>query len=134
MKKQILKERYEAIVDEYITLFEKKHNLELEFWVADDKSGTACFGDINFFNISDIMFDIDNKLPKGLILDWLNDSVEFHETKGYINLESYSKGVRFQDRGFIWTDGSIADRLLDELGAELSRVSREDLVRIISGK
>lgn len=98
MKKKTLKERYESIIDEYIVLFEKKHNLELEFWVADDKSGTACFGDINFFNISDIMFDIDNKLPKGLILDWLNDSVEFSETKGYINLESYSKGVRFQDR------------------------------------
>lgn len=98
MKKQTLKERYETIVDEYIALFEKKHKIELEFWVADDKSGTACFGDIMFFNISDIMFDIDNNLPKNLILDWLNDSVEFSETKGYINLESYSKGVRFQDR------------------------------------
>lgn len=31
-------------------------------------------------------------------------------------------------------NGIIADRLLGELGAELSRVSREDLVRIISGK
>lgn len=98
MKKKTLKERYESIVDEYIALFEKKHKLELEFWVADDKSGTACFGNIMFFNISDIMFDIDNKLPKRLILDWLEDNVEFRATKGYLNLESYSKGVRLQDR------------------------------------
>ncbi len=95
MKKEALKERYESIVDEYVAIFEKKHNLKLEFWVSDDKSGTACFGCINFFNISDIMFDIDNKLPKGLIIDWLNDSVESNKSKGYISLESYSKGVRY---------------------------------------
>ena len=102
-----------------------------------DKSGTACFGDIMFFNVSDIMFDIDNKLPKDLVLDWLNDSVEFHEDKGYISLESYSKGVRFGDKkDFIFDgfDGVAADRILSELGAELSRISREDLIRIISGK
>ena len=96
MKK--LKERYEAIVDEYIRLFEKKHGLKLEFWVADDNTGVACFGDIYFFNISDIMYDINNKLPKNLIIQWLEDNVKYHDRKGqYINLHSYFKGMRFED-------------------------------------
>ena len=95
MKKETLKERYESIVDEYVAIFEKKHNLNFEFWVSGDKCGTACFGCINFFSISDIMFDINNKLPKGLIIDWINDSVESNKSKGYISLYSYSKGIRY---------------------------------------
>ena len=96
MKK--LKERYEAIVDEYIRLFEKKHGLELEFWVSDDKTGIVCFGDINFFHVSDIMYDIDNELPQGLIIQWIEDCVEYNERKGMnINLHSYFKGMRFED-------------------------------------
>jgi hypothetical protein len=93
-----LKERYEVIVDEYIRLFEKKHKLELEFWVSDDKTGVAAFGCIYYFHISDIMYDINNNLPKRLILNWLDDNVEYHERKGMnINLHSYFKGMRFED-------------------------------------
>lgn len=96
MKK--LKERYEAIVDEYIRLFEKKHKLELEFWVSDDKTDVACFGCTYYFHVSDIMYDINNNLPKRLILNWLDDNVEYHKRKGLnINLHSYFKGMRFED-------------------------------------
>lgn len=93
-----LKQQYEDIIDQYIKLFEKKHGLELDHWVSGDKSGIASFGDIFYFNVSDILFDINNKLPKDLITKWLHDGVDFYERKGqYINLFSYWKGLRYQD-------------------------------------
>lgn len=92
-----LKERYESVIDEYIKKFEKKHDLELDHWVSNDKSGIACFGDIYFFNVSDILYDINNNLPKKLICQWLEDSVGFREKKGqYINLSSYWMGLRYE--------------------------------------
>ncbi len=99
MKTKIIKLKalYETIADEYVYLFEKKHGLKLEFWVADDKTGVACFGDVYFFTASDIMYDINNKLPKGFILQWIEDNVDNQEKKGYINLHSYFKGMRFED-------------------------------------
>ena len=56
MKK--LKQQYDQIIDQYIKIFEKKHGLEFEFFVGDDNSGVACFGDVFYFNISDILFCI----------------------------------------------------------------------------
>lgn len=94
MKK--LKQQYDQIIDQYIKIFEKKHGLEFEFFVGDDNSGVACFGDIFYFNISDILFCINNKLPKHLIIDWLYDSIEFNMI-GSINLNSYWKGLRYKD-------------------------------------
>jgi len=93
-----LKDRYEAIIDEYVRLFEKKHGLELEFWVSDDKTGVAAFGGIYYFNVSDIIYDIENELPKMFICQWLEDCCEYHERKGRnISLHSYFKGIRFED-------------------------------------
>jgi hypothetical protein len=95
-----LKEKYEKIIDEYVRLFEKKHELYLEHWVSDDKTGVACFGDILYYSVSDIIFDINNNLPVGLAIDWVYDTVEYHsnvEHPNYINLFSYSKGLRYSD-------------------------------------
>jgi len=90
-------EQYENIIDRYIKLFEKKHGLELDHWVSNDKSGIAFFGCVFYFNVSDILFDINNKLPKGLIISWLYDGIEFREKKGeYINLNSYFLGLRYE--------------------------------------
>jgi len=98
-----LKQQFNELADKYIAAFEKKHGAQLEFWVADDKSGIASFGGTWFVNFSDIMFDIDNNLPKRLIFDWLDYSLETHyynENKisklPSINLKSYSKGVRHE--------------------------------------
>jgi hypothetical protein len=96
MKKLI--NRYEKVIDEYVRLFEKKHGLELEFWVSDNKTGVAAFGDIYYFNVSDIIYDIENELPKNFICQWLEDSVEYYERKGQnINLHSYFKGMRYEN-------------------------------------
>ena len=92
-----LKEQYESIIDTYIEYFEKKHNLVLEYWVSDNKTGVASFGDIYFFNVADIIYDINNDLPKNYICQWLEDNVEYYEKKQRnINLDSYFKGLRFE--------------------------------------
>lgn len=97
-----LRSKLDNILKEYISLFEKKHDVEMEFAVSDNLMGVISFGCIYYFNVTDIIYDIDNKLDKGLIFQWIEDVVDFNtlkETKDqkYINLESYSKGMRYSD-------------------------------------
>lgn len=77
----------------YIAAFEKKQGLKLEFWVADDIGGTACFGDW-FFNFDDIRLDIDREVPADTILEWY-DTIE-HD-KPSVNYASYLKGMRAEN-------------------------------------
>lgn len=89
-----LRKTLEAALKEYIRRFEKKHGLSFEHAVSDDLTGVICFGDVFFFHISDIIYDIDNKLPKGLIIDWLYSNLDNQDR--YINLHSYAKGLRHE--------------------------------------
>lgn len=96
-----LKFKLEKVLKEYISAFEKKHDVEMEFAVNDDLMGVISFGSINYFNIADIIYDIDNNLEKGLIFCWVEDVVDFNslkETKHqkYINLHSYAHGMRYE--------------------------------------
>lgn len=97
MSKRInsLKEQYEKVVSEYIGAFSQKHGLRFEFWVADQVGGVACFGDILFFNFQDIVWDINSKQPKHLIVNWIYESVENPDKS--ICYYSYSKGWRWGD-------------------------------------
>lgn len=81
----------------YIKKFEKAHGVELDWSVNDDLMDMLCFGD-HYFNISDIIYDVDNKLPVRLIFEWQDAGIEAH-FKGndkVINLQSYSKGLRYE--------------------------------------
>jgi hypothetical protein len=94
-----LKAHYEYVCAEYVFKFCNKQGLEFDGWVGDDVGGVAACGDY-FFNLSDIVLDINNKCRKGLILDWQNDSVEAHmgnPSAESINYYSYSKGLRYED-------------------------------------
>ena len=91
-----LQKSYNRICSEYIKLFEKKQDLELDFWVSNDIGGVACFGDIYFFTFDDIKLDIDSNQPKGLIISYLEDSMEFREMD-QINYKSYCMGLRYKD-------------------------------------
>ena len=91
-----LRERFNSVVFDYTELFEKKHDCYLEYWVADDTTGIACFGD-HFFNLADIIYDIDNNCPKYKIFDWQNHCVEkkFKDEKAVTpNFRSYLGGIR----------------------------------------
>ena len=84
---------FEYIKEEYIKLFCKKQKCYLEFQSGD----ILCFGD-NYFNLDDIIFDLNNNCKKGLIFQWQNEGIDAHMK--YPNLEninyySYNMGLRY---------------------------------------
>lgn len=95
---QLRKELEETLMA-YIRLFEEKHDVDLQYIVNDDIMGLLDFGDMYVFNMTDVVYDIDHDLPKGLILQWAEDSADDNKnpTRQTINLQSYAMGLRFED-------------------------------------
>lgn len=89
-----MRKKLDEILKKYIKLFEKKHSLNFEFAVNDDLLDVISFGSVYFFSIDDIIFDIDTNQPKGLIIQWLEESLEYKDK--IINYKSYSKGLRYE--------------------------------------
>ena len=89
-----MRKELDKIIKKYISEFEKKHDLLFEFAVNDDLLDVLSFGCVDFFNTYDISFDIDNNLPSGLIVEWLEYNLE---NKQFINLQSYSNGFRYKN-------------------------------------
>ena len=87
-----LQERYEKVCQAYITRFERKQGLKLEFWVGDEIGGIAFFGDIYFFTFDDIRYDMDTEQPIGQIAQWLEESTFRTE---HINYKSYCMVARY---------------------------------------
>lgn len=85
-----MRKKLDKILKDYIEKFEKKQYLTFEFAVSDDLMGVICFGCVYYFSINDIIYDIDSKHPKNLIIDWLEYCLEGNK----INYYSYSKGLR----------------------------------------
>ena len=94
-----LRKKLEETLMAYIRLFEEKHELDLQYIVNDDIMGVLDFGDVYFFNTTDVVYDIDHDLPKGLILQWAEDSIDDSKNpaRQTINLLSYAMGLRFED-------------------------------------
>ena len=90
-----LKETYELCCNEYVKRFSEKQCLFFDGWIGDEIGGIASFIQQYFFSISDIVFDIENKCKKGLILEWQDLSVANPEKA--INYYSFSKGLRLDD-------------------------------------
>lgn len=92
-----LRNKLDSILKEYIRLFEEKHEVFFDYAVGDDLMGLLCFGEY-LFVVGDVIYDIDNDLPKRLIFEWQNDSFDSitnpHHKK--INLQSYAMGLRFE--------------------------------------
>lgn len=95
---EALKRLYEDVVKIYVDEFSAKQELKFDFWVSDDVGGIAFLSDYSF-NFSDIKYDIDNGCPKGLIISWYNDSVDYameDDANKTINYHSYYKGLRYE--------------------------------------
>ena len=92
-----IREKLDDILKEYIRLFEEKHEVFFDYAVGDDLIGLLCFGDW-YFNISDIIYDIDNNLPQNLIFKWQEDHINDNKNpeRKVINLQSYARGLRFE--------------------------------------
>jgi len=106
MKKELkkLNTEYETICNKYVKLFCNKQGIEDYFWLGDKVGEIACFNEQYYFNLSDIILDLNSKAKKGLIIQWQEDSIEnemllstpFEELQD-INYNSYIKGVRYKN-------------------------------------
>jgi len=85
-----LKEELESIVSKIVDEFCKKNDLTFEFWVADDITGTACFDYDQFYNLSDICFDLFTNQPNFRISEWLQKSLDNNNFE--VNYQSYCMG------------------------------------------
>lgn len=90
-----LEKRYESVCKEYIDKFTKKQGLQFDGWVGNTVGGIAAFSDQYYFNFGDIVYDINAKCKKWLILEWQDVSIE--NTEKAINYYSFSKGLRHKD-------------------------------------
>ena len=88
-----LRDDFRSVAVRYVERFERKYSLKLEFWVADDVGGVACFGDW-FFSFDDIRYDIDHRLNENVIMDWHQANVD---QGARIGLIAWSKGFRHKD-------------------------------------
>lgn len=83
-----LKEQYQIVCNEYVTKFCNKQGMNFEFWVGDIVGDVVSCSEF-YFNFRDIVWDINSKQPKGKIIDWYYDSLEFPEKS--ISYYSYTQ-------------------------------------------
>lgn len=93
-----LRNKLDSILKEYIRLFEEKHEVFFDYAIRDDLMGVLCFGEY-LFAVGDIIYDIDNDLPKNLIFQWQDDSFDSLKNPQHreMNFQSYARGLRFED-------------------------------------
>lgn len=98
MKLKELNEKYVAVCNAWIIKFCKKQGLAFDGWVGLEVGGTASFIDQYFFTLSDIILDLKTRQPKGQILSWQDEGIDFNmlrEKSEWINYKSYTMGLRY---------------------------------------
>jgi len=96
-RKSKLKKALELAVLAYVDKFCKKHEVEVEYFVADDLLGIVSVSDFSM-KISDIVLDIDTKQPKHGFIEWYDQTIDRGmENKQTINYKSWCMGLRYTD-------------------------------------
>ena len=88
-----LNKQYEFVCNEWVKKFCNKQQIDFDGWVGDEIGGIASFACQYFFNLSDIILDLNTKQPKGNILNWQSEEVEKPQ---HINYKSYTMGLRHE--------------------------------------
>jgi hypothetical protein len=97
-----LKENFENSCNDYIKYFSEKQEIEydLDDWIGREIGTTISFiGGQYFFNIHDIVLDVNSKCPKGLIFQWHDDTMSYNlsnKEKNYMSYQSYIMGLRYK--------------------------------------
>jgi len=96
-----LQKNLKKAIDDYITAFEKKQDIEFEQFVDDSIIGIVVFADY-YFNMSDIVLDINANQPKDSIFNWYNETIDAAMAeKQTINYLSWTKGMRYETNNII---------------------------------
>lgn len=85
-----MKKQLEKVLKQYIKEFEKKQDLTFSFAVDDNLMEVISFGSVYFFNMSDIIYDVDNAIKENIIIEWLEYTLQ---EKDYINYRTYLKMI-----------------------------------------
>ena len=85
-----MKKQLEKVLKQYIKEFENKQDLTFEFAVDDNLMEVISFGSVYFFNMSDIIYDVDNAIKENTIIEWLEYTLQ---EKDYINYRTYLKMI-----------------------------------------
>ena len=82
-------------IKKYVELFEKKHEIELEFWVADLVGTIGCFSNEYYVDFETIRLDLEKDVPKNVFFNWHDLTLELGmNDEAVVNYYSYLKGVR----------------------------------------
>ena len=85
-----MKKQLEKVLKQYIKEFEKKQDLTFEFAIDDDLMTSIFFENGIHFYMTDVIYDIDNNIEKGLIDKWF-EYVLINES--CINYRTYLKMI-----------------------------------------
>ena len=91
------KDRLNKILQEYVDLFSKKHEITFDGSVNDDLLDILFFGDY-FMSIEDVVFDIDNDINEPEFYNWYDSTLEFamkNKDVPTINYKSWCMGARY---------------------------------------
>jgi len=87
--------RLNKSIEVYVKLFEKKHDIYFEFWVADLTGTIACFSNEYYIDFNDIRFDLENEIDKKQFLEWYDVSLDLAlEGKQTINYKTWNMRTR----------------------------------------
>ena len=87
-----LENKLNNAIAEYIKIFENKHDIEFEDWVAGDIGTIACFVNGTFINFDDIRFDLENSIDKNKFFKWYSLTLDLAlEKKPIINYKTFLK-------------------------------------------
>jgi len=83
--------QYERICTGYIEEFIKKQKINFDYNMAQESGNVVKYFEHYYFNIRDIVYDLNNKCAKGLIYRWES----YNKKKGcQWSYEQYCKGLR----------------------------------------
>lgn len=84
-----------SAIQEYVNIFEKKHEIIFDFWVSDDVGTIACFSNTYYISFDDIRYDLERGVDSQLFFEWYDLALELHSNKEQnINYSSYVMGYR----------------------------------------
>lgn len=92
-----LKRRYEKACNDYVNRFCEKQDMTFEGWVNDIVGEIALCSDF-FFNLQDIIWDINSEQKEGVIIDWYYAGLQNAESENplhTINYHSWTKGLTY---------------------------------------
>lgn len=123
-----LKNRFKEIANAYLQAFSEKHEYDYEEdWVGQRVGEVAELGN-DFYDFTDIRYDIDNNIPVGEIEKWTEYCMRLHmlECPHTINFSSWCKGAPLPYSEVMLDEIESARQRVEEARRELEILLRDE--------